>query len=76
MAESTSAVTAGVTPPRGGMDWHGMTAEDACAQLGVDPGNGLDADEVGRRRAQVGPNRLAEAESEPGWRRSCASTGI
>jgi Ca2+-transporting ATPase len=44
-----------------------MTAEDACAQLGVDPGNGLDADEVGRRRAQVGPNRLAEAESEPGW---------
>ena len=67
MAESTSAVTAGVTPPREGMDWHGMTAEDACAQLGVDPGNGLDADEVGRRRAQVGPNRLAEAESEPGW---------
>ena len=68
MAESTSAVTAGVTPPRGGMDWHGTTADDACAQLGVDPGNGLDADEVGRRRAQVGPNRLAEAESEPGWR--------
>ena len=50
------------------MDWHGTTADDACAQLGVDPGNGLDADEVGRRRAQVGPNRLAEAESEPGWR--------
>ena len=68
MAESTSAVTAGVTPPREGMDWHGTTADDACAQLGVDPGNGLDADEVGRRRAQVGPNRLAEAESEPGWR--------
>ena len=68
MAERTSAVTAGVTPPREGMDWHGTTAEDACAQLGVDPGNGLDADEVGRRRAQVGPNRLAEAESEPGWR--------
>ena len=67
MAESTSAVTAGVTPPREGMDWHGTTADDACAQLGVDPGNGLDADEVGRRRAQVGPNRLAEAESEPGW---------
>ena len=67
MAERTSAVTAGVTPPREGMAWHGMTAEDACAQLGVDPGNGLDADEVGRRRAQVGPNRLAEAESEPGW---------
>ena len=44
-----------------------MTAEDACAQLGVDPGNGLDADEVERRRTRVGPNRLAEAEREPGW---------
>src|SRR6478735_1117673 len=41
MAERTSAVTAGVTAPRGGVAWHGMTAEDACAQLGVDPGNGL-----------------------------------
>ena len=67
MAESASAVTAGVTPPREGMAWHGMTAEDACAQLGVDPGNGLDADEVERRRTRVGPNRLAEAEREPGW---------
>ena len=57
------------------MAWHGTTAEDACAQLGVDPGNGLDADEVERRRAQVGPNRLAEAERSPGGRRSCASTG-
>ena len=51
----------------GGSPGTGSTADDACAQLGVDPGNGLDADEVGRRRAQVGPNRLAEAESEPGW---------
>ena len=67
MAESASAVTAGVTPPREGMAWHRMTAEDACAQLGVDPGNGLDADEVERRRTRVGPNRLAEAEREPGW---------
>ena len=67
MAESASAVTAGATPPREGQAWHGMTAEDACAQLGVDPGNGLDADEVERRRTRVGPNRLAEAEREPGW---------
>ncbi len=64
MSVSTSA---GVTPPREGVPWHGMSAEDACAQLGVDPGNGLDADEVERRRAEVGPNRLAEAEREPGW---------
>ena len=28
---------------------------------------GLDEEEVERRRAQFGPNRLAEAEQEPGW---------
>jgi Ca2+-transporting ATPase len=48
--------------------WHSLTAEEACARLGVDPGSGLDSGEVERRREQVGPNRLAEAEKEPGWR--------
>ena len=33
----------------------------------VDPRSGLDAAEVERRRAQYGPNKLAEAEKEPGW---------
>jgi Ca2+-transporting ATPase len=47
--------------------WHGLTAEEACSRLGVDPRAGLDAGEVERRRAQVGPNKLAEAEKEPGW---------
>ena len=32
------------------------------------PAPGLDAAEVERRRAQYGPNKLAEAEKEPGWR--------
>src|SRR4029079_16305191 len=36
--------------------------------MGVDPRNGLDEAEVERRRAQFGPNRLAEGEKEPGWR--------
>jgi Ca2+-transporting ATPase len=48
--------------------WHGLTADEACAQLGVDPRSGLDPAEVERRRAQYGPNKLAEAEKEPGWR--------
>jgi P-type Ca2+ transporter type 2C len=47
--------------------WHSVTAADACAQLGVDPARGLEAGEVERRRARVGPNKLAEAEKEPGW---------
>jgi P-type Ca2+ transporter type 2C len=47
--------------------WHGLTPEEAGARLGVDPKNGLDAGEVERRRSEVGPNKLAEAEKEPGW---------
>ena len=48
--------------------WHSLSGEDVCAQLVVDPAEGLDAAEVERRRAEVGPNKLAEAEKEPGWR--------
>ena len=48
--------------------WHALTADEACARLDVDPGSGLDAAEVGRRRAEFGLNKLAEAEKEPGWR--------
>ena len=47
--------------------WHGLTSEQACEQLGVDPAAGLDASEVEGRRAQHGPNKLAEAPKEPGW---------
>jgi Ca2+-transporting ATPase len=50
-----------------GTAWHGLTAAQACAQLGVDARLGLDAAEVERRRAEVGPNKLAEGEKEPGW---------
>jgi Ca2+-transporting ATPase len=47
--------------------WHSLTADEACARLGAEPGVGLDADEVERRRARYGPNKLAEAMKEPGW---------
>ena len=57
-----------VGPEADGAVWHGLTAEEACERLGVDPRNGLDAGEVERRRAEFGPNKLAEAETEPGWR--------
>jgi P-type Ca2+ transporter type 2C len=47
--------------------WHGVTAGDACARLGVDPRSGLDTAEAVRRRERYGPNKLAEAKTEPGW---------
>jgi Ca2+-transporting ATPase len=47
--------------------WHRLTADEACAHLAVDPRIGLAADEVERRRTDVGPNKLAEAEQEPSW---------
>jgi P-type Ca2+ transporter type 2C len=53
---------------RNAVAWHGLTADEAYARLEVDPRAGLDAAEVERRRAQHGPNKLAEAEKEPPWR--------
>jgi P-type Ca2+ transporter type 2C len=47
--------------------WHGLTAEEACERLDVDPRPGLEAAEVERRRRQYGANKLAEAAQEPGW---------
>jgi Ca2+-transporting ATPase len=47
--------------------WHGLAADQVCAQLGVNARAGLDAAEVEQRRARVGPNKLAEATKEPGW---------
>src|ERR687897_2784894 len=62
MAEPASQDTA-----REATVWHSLTAEEASAQLGVDPARGLKAAEVERRRATFGPNKLAEAKKEPGW---------
>ena len=62
------AVTAAVEVPQDTTAWHGLAADEACARLDVDVASGLDAGEVERRRGQYGPNKLAEAETEPGWR--------
>jgi Ca2+-transporting ATPase len=64
MAEMTTSVETA----RDVTAWHGLAGDEACARLGVDARSGLDASEVERRREQVGPNKLAEAEKEPGWR--------
>ena len=46
----------------GSVVWHAVSADDAARTLGVDPERGLDADEVARRQATYGPNRL---QTEP-----------
>jgi P-type Ca2+ transporter type 2C len=48
--------------------WHSLTPEQACERLDVHAAAGLDTGEVERRRAEVGPNKLAEAKKEPGWK--------
>jgi Ca2+-transporting ATPase len=71
MTTTQTAPTIKSAPPIPEMEpraWHALTAEQACAQLRVDPRTGLDAAEVERRRAEAGPNKLAEAKKEPGWR--------
>src|SRR5690349_11115926 len=69
----TVTVTSGSATPsdleRGTNDpWHALTGEEACVQLQVSARSGLDAAEVQRRLERFGPNKLAEAEKEPGWR--------
>jgi Ca2+-transporting ATPase len=51
-------------PPR-----YRATAADVAAELGVDPALGLSSDEVARRLAEFGPNRLAEPAARPPWLR-------
>ena len=71
MATTQTAATNESAPPIPEMEpraWHALTAEKVCAQLRVDPHTGLDAADVERRRAEVGPNKLVEAKKEPGWR--------
>jgi Ca2+-transporting ATPase len=49
-------------------NWYGLGAEEACRRLDVDPAVGLSAAAVEERRAQYGPNKLAEEAKEPAWR--------
>ena len=51
---------------------HRADAAAVAAALEADPTRGLSDEEVGRRRAAVGPNELAEAPPRPAWRRLVA----
>src|SRR5262245_57133383 len=58
---------AAAEPATQATEWHGLAPDEVSAQLGVDPKVGLDPAEVEQRRAQYGPNKLAEEAKEPGW---------
>jgi magnesium-transporting ATPase (P-type) len=44
-------------------NWHALKPEDTLSELNTQPGQGLSADEIERRRAQYGPNRLPQSKA-------------
>jgi len=46
------------------MEWYRVKASDVCKELGVDPGKGLAAREVGERVEKFGPNVLARKKKQ------------
>jgi Ca2+-transporting ATPase len=68
MTTTTAETTRSPQADRDGTVWHSLPTDEACAKLGVEPRSGLDAGEVERRREEFGPNRFAEAKTEPRWR--------
>ena len=49
-------------------DWHRISADEACSQLGVDPVHGLSTEEAASRLATHGANVLPEEKHSSLWR--------
>ena len=49
--------------------FHELPPGAVAAEFDVDPAVGLDQSQVGRRRAEYGPNKLDEAPRRPAWLR-------
>ncbi|HKE81005.1 MAG TPA: cation-transporting P-type ATPase [Solirubrobacteraceae bacterium] len=68
MAETTTPPPAADEPaPEAVQTWHVLAPEAVAQQQGVDPARGLTGDEAAERLARFGPNRFAEAKTEPRW---------
>ena len=68
--EPVEAPTAAAPAPEPATDapvWHTLTREAAAQELGVAPDQGLSDAEAAERLQRHGPNKFAEAESEPRW---------
>src|SRR4051812_33597423 len=50
------------------MAWYRMNPAEVAAKLDVDPAAGLSAAEAQSRLTKYGPNQMAAAEKEPGWK--------
>ncbi len=48
--------------------WYELPGDEVAASMEVDPARGLTSDEAARRFERYGPNRFAEAKTEPRWR--------
>jgi Ca2+-transporting ATPase len=67
LTTATAETRSTAEAPRDGTAWHALTPEEVCEKLRTHSRGGLDSDEVERRRAEVGLNKLVEAKKEPGW---------
>ena len=63
MAEVT-AVAPASTAAR---TWYDVAPDEVAGEFGVDPAQGLSTAEATARIAKYGPNKFAEAASEPRW---------
>src|SRR4051794_17091937 len=63
MATTTAPPAAINEPPT----WHVLTPQGATQELHVEPEIGLTTDEAAQRLARYGPNKFAEAKTEPRW---------
>ena len=63
---TATTVDTGARPE--GPAWHTVTPTEVFTLQHVDERTGLSTQEVASRRAQYGPNALAEAKKEPPWR--------
>ena len=53
--------------PAEGVLWYALSAGDAAERIGVDPDQGLDVGEAGRRLAEYGPNELPTEPPPSVW---------
>src|SRR4051794_12109279 len=63
MATTTAPPDVAPAAPR----WHSLTAEGAVHELDVRPEQGLTSEDAAQRLQRYGPNRFAEAKTEPRW---------
>src|SRR6476620_4994580 len=63
---TTAPVPATETTPEA-PTWHVRSSADVVAELGVEPAAGLSGQEAAKRLQRYGPNKFAEAKTEPRW---------